>query len=517
MRKVIFLLFIFLYINTGWAQEIEEGYEEPTHELVKLGLNVNSRFNDSAPLVAPDGSTLYFFIANHPDNKYGVDNSQDIWYCRKDSTGNWSKAVRMEEPLNRNRFNQVMSISLNGNTLLIRGGEKKNSKGFSLTSRKDDGGWSDPVELDIPKYEDMDNGMFSGGFLSYDNEVLLMYFSERAKSKYSDIYASYKQDDGSWSEPEKLGDPINTHMDEFGPFLAPDNKTMYFASNRPGGYGNSDIYKTVRLDDTWKNWSEPENIGEPVNTGGFDAYYTIDAAGETAFTTRAYMSADGGGLDILGLVPIVKEPEPEPVITLSGMVLNAKTDDAVAADVRIDSVSIPYTTVQSDELDGFYETPLPSKGIYYFHIKEEGFIELFDSVAVEEPGEYGLTVMKNLYLTPLEVGVTVRLDRIYFDFDKTVLRPESYPELDRVVSLLMENPTLKIEIAGHTDNKGSDGYNETLSQGRADAVRDYLVQKTFEADRITAVGHGESKPEATNETDEGRQINRRVEFTILSK
>ncbi|MGB5929882.1 MAG: OmpA family protein, partial [Cyclobacteriaceae bacterium] len=491
MRKVIFLILLCLYATAGYSQQpVGEPYEEPTHELIKLSVKVNSRFNDSAPLISPDGSTLYFFIANHPENNYGVDNSQDIWYCTKDSAGGWNKARRMEEPLNKNRFNQVMSISLDGNTLLIRGGRGKNSKGFSLTTRKADGSWSDPVELDIPGYNKMDQGRFSGGFMSHDNNVLLMYFSERPKSKYSDIYVSYKDDSGDWSKPLKLGDPINTHMDEFGPFLAPDNKTMYFASNRPGGFGNSDVYKSIRLDDTWKNWSKPVNIGAPVNTGGFDAYYTIDASGETAFTTRAYMSADGGGLDILGLVPVVKKPEVLPKITLSGMVLNAKNEEAIAAEVAIDSASVPFTTVRSDELDGFYQSELPSEGMYYFHVKKEGYMELYDSVKVDKPGEYGLTVMKNLLMTPLEVGVTVRLNNIFFDFDKTVLRPESFPELDRVVTLLKENPTLTIQISGHTDSKGSDTYNETLSQGRADAVRTYLVEKTFGADRITSVGYG---------------------------
>jgi len=653
------------------------------YEMVELERGVNSRFHDAAPIVSSDGKTLYFFVANHPDNKYGIDNSQDIWYSEKDEHGRWQDAVHMPAPLNTHRFNQVLSVLGDGNLLFIRGGRGSSDDGFSFT-RKINGKWTEPDPVEVKGYEKMKKGIFSGGYLSIDGRVLLLYFSEKEGSKNSDIYVSFLEAPNRYSRPQKIGEPISTSRDEFGPYITTDMKTMYFASNRWGGLGASDIYRTERLDDTWLNWSKPVNIGEPINTDGFDAYFSIDAEEKTAFTTRAYMSADGGHLNIIGLVPrpeiylsgtvrnyetnepvqvdleyiaikkdtgliltnpmgeyevvltnratfqfiIVKEgfeilrdsldltgvedfaeirkdfflipqkadillfgsvleegteyaleselaifsgsqkitstrSEPiqgyyrthlpgsgnyrvninlsgyhpftdtllihtdqayeefeknfylQPLIELSGFVMNQKTDQLMSVTVTYEDEKNHRCTFTSD-LNGYYHIYLPYEGKYFFHGIREGFINLNDSITIEEynPRE-GL--MKNLYLIPIEVGITVRLNKIFFDFDKATLRPESYPELNKVVDFLNENPTTQIEIGGHTDSMGTDEYNINLSQGRADAVRSYLVGEGVQNTRVVSVGYGENLPEATNRTDEGRQTNRRVEFKVLGK
>ena len=585
MRNLFFVAFLAI-TTISFAQNTEILWE-----MKHLGWKVNSRFHDSAPIISPDGKTLYFFVADHPKNRYGVDNSQDIWYCEKDEYGEWGEAIHMESPLNTQRYNQVMSVLTDGNTLLIRG-SNGNSEGYSLTTRSN-GKWSNPRALRIPDYDKMNNGRFSGAFMTSDGMVMVLYFSETKDAKRSDLYVSFNQGSNSWTKPEKIGDPISTHLDEFGPFITADNKTMFFASNRGGGYGSSDIYRTSRLDDTWLNWSQPVNIGPPVNTDEFDAYFSMDASGNDVFTTRALMTADGGSLDIIGLIPIpeitisgyvrnLKNNRPLEVelqylavkedtgwihtnkdgfyeivlnkrslyefssikegfdlmvdtvdlsgtkgdlninkdfylnplmMELSGFVYNKKDNLPMSVELEIEKENMQTRNVWSDE-NGFYHTQIPSLGKYQFMGGKEGFMNLSDSLEVIEYDPYnGIT--KDLYLTPIEVGVTVRLNNIFFDFDKTTLRPESIPQLDRVVNFMLDNPTVKVEIGGHTDSKGSDEYNINLSQGRADAVVNYVINQGVDFSRIIAKGYGENLPVDTNSTDEGRQSNRRVEFKIL--
>ncbi|MDN5203757.1 OmpA family protein [Fulvivirgaceae bacterium BMA10] len=503
--KVRIIAVLTVLSNFLFAQEKKQEFE-----LVKLDRKVNSRYHDTAPVISPDGQTLYFFIANHPENTYGTENSQDIWYCEKGADGFWQKAVHMPAPFNRNRFNQVMSVSTDGNTLLIRGGNGKNQKGFSIV-RRVNGKWATPRMLDVKDYAKMANGRFSGGVLSHDGKALVMYFNEEKGAKYSDLYVSFLTENGSYSKPKPLPANINTKRDEFGPFLTADDKVMYFASNRPGGLGSMDVYKTERLDNTWLKWSDPVNIGGPVNTGGFDAYYSVDASGNHGFTTRTFMTLDGGSLDIYGVVPKKKEVIK---MMLSGFVFDAKTNESVAANIEYTTKDQTGSVVESDGDDGLYEIDGIKADYYAIEVSAPGYMHLADSIEILQ-AEKDTVIEKNFYLQPIEVGLTVRLEKIYFDFNKSTLRPESFPELNKVAKLMDENPGLKIEIAGHTDSKGSDDYNLKLSQGRAQAVKDYLVTQWVSEQRIIAKGYGESKPETTNDTDEGRQINRRVEFTVL--
>lgn len=536
MRTALVLLFACGTISSGWSQtgmsrtgmsrtgmsqtgmspsvaslndENEEAPEKEKFKLLGLSREINTQYHDSAPVISPDGQTLYFTVNDHPQNTYGK-GSQDIWVSELGEDGKWTQARHMDAPFNRRQLNQVLSVSPDGNTLLIRGGNGKDALGFS-TCERINGSWQKPSALKIDGFDKMSKGRFNGAFMALDGTALLLYFNETAGAQYSDLYVSYSNDKGNWTRPEPINS-LNTRLDEFGPYLAPDNRTMYFASNRPGGFGSTDIYKTTRLDDSWLKWSEPENIGAPVNTGGFDAYYAIGNADTLVFTTRAHMSADGGHLDIYTLRRI---KEKKAVISLSGRIVDAKTGEAIPdANVRILQEDEAIGAEQSDEEDAYFNTELPGSGKYHLQVNAEGYLAGLDSFRVE-PTKADINVYRVIELKQLEVGLSVRLNNIFFDFDKTTLRPESFPELDKVAELLEQNPRLFIEIGGHTDDKGSDAYNEQLSQGRAEAVREYLTGKWIEAERITARGYGESKPEVENDSDENRQINRRVEFTIL--
>lgn len=486
----------------------QDAPDEPLFELKSLSRKVNTRYHDSAPLVSADGKILYFTVNDHPENTH-YKGSQDIWFSELDEHGNWSKAQHMGSPLNQNKFNQALSLSEDGNTLFIRGGAGRDKLGFSLC-RRVNGMWQKPIAQDIDGFNKMCKGRFNGAFLARDASAILLYFNEKEHAKYSDLYVSFPKGNNSWTKPAPIA-ALNTRLDEFGPYLAPDNKTLYFASNRPGGFGNADIYKTVRQDDTWQKWSTPENIGAPVNTGGFDAYYAIGNSDTLVFTTRAHMSADGGHLDIYTLQRIKKKKAALTLVTLAANMKSGETIGQANLTVALDGQ--PEEELFPME-DGSFEVGLTKSGMYKIEANAEGFLTASDSFYVTMPKQDSV-VYKTVYLQALEVGLAVRLNNIFFDFDKTTLRPESFPELDKVVTLLKENPSLFIEIGGHTDDKGSDEYNENLSQGRAEAVRAYLTSNWIASSRVTAKGYGESMPEVANDSDENRQINRRVVFTVL--
>jgi len=584
MRSLYLFLFCLISLITS-AQEIS-----PRYELVKMNDNVNTRYNEVSPVVSPDGKSLYFVVADHPENAYGKTSTQDIWISTLDDKGEWSKARHLGSPYNQNRNNAVFNFLADGSQF-IRGGSSKNEAGFSIVSSS--GSLS---ELKVTDFNKMYKGIFYGATLSADGKQMIIYFSEKPNDKFSDLYLSSKQPDGHFSKPVKM--KISSTGDNFSPFIAPDQKTLYFASNRfsKDRVGGTDVYKTTRLDETWQNWSEPVNLGRQVNTPSEDAYFTIDSKGNI-FTARSGAKVDGGNYDLLILRPRNIN------IILSGMTYNDKTKQPIAAavDVKLKELKQPislksaatgkfetripevngysiaanasgfmpfskdfkvprlnrdttlhldiYLTPLAKQLvlagdvidkktnnkvavaklsivqkststgfspavnDGSYNQDIPSLGWYVFNATAEGYLNATDSVQVVD--ENTIPTVKNIYMTEIEVGMIVRLKNIYFDFDKTTLKQESFVELNKVVDFLKQNPKVSIEISGHTDSKGSDEYNLNLSQGRSQSVVDYLISQGIETTRLQAHGYGETKPIDTNETDEGRANNRRVEFTIL--
>jgi OmpA-OmpF porin, OOP family len=584
--KVFLPLFFLATAVSSLAQVSASRYE-----LVKMDKTVNTFHHEAAPVVSPDGNTLYFFVQDHPENTLGKDDTQDIWMSKKDGNGTWSAAEHLRSPFNIHSSNQVFTVFDDG-SLFIRGGRSKGEKGFSLVT----GG--SLREIEVKDFKSMNKGRFYGASMSADKKHIIMYFSEREKSEMSDLYESHLEANGTYSKPIKM--KLSTTLDEVGPFIGPDQNTLYFGSARqaPGRQGGVDIYKVSRLDDSWVNWSEPINMGKPINTGALDFYFTIDRAGNV-FTSRANKALEGAQLDLYMLVPKTIK------IMLAGYVYNQKTNDPLQAnlDVKIkekepiklqsatdgkfetripeiteftvsataegflpksETFKVPKisgdTTISIQVLltpvgkklmiigyvydaktekvitnanlevvlkndrktnfkfpapDGKYEKEIEKLGWYLISTTAPGYLNGSDSISVRDAE---LTpYSKDIYLLPIEIGVTVRLKNIYFDFDKTILKKESFVELNKVVSFLKQNSSVEVEIAGHTDAKGDDAYNESLSQGRSQAVVDYLISQGIDSSRLTAHGYGEGKPIDTNDTDDGRANNRRVEFTVVKK
>jgi outer membrane protein OmpA-like peptidoglycan-associated protein len=485
-----------------------------------LGTAINTPMPELRPTVSADGDLLFFICENHPRNtKYrSVPNSQDIWFSERDSTGKWSKAVHLGYPLNTVQYNAVYWISPDNNRILIRGAFMNgayNGKGVSMCTLTEEGNWSEPNALIIKNYYKYDRGRQSGATMGHDGQTLLLYMTPEEGSGANDIYVCFLTKNGTWSEPKSLGPKIDLpEYNEMTPYLAPDGVTMYFSSNRPGGLGDNDIWMTKRLDDSWQKWSEPVNLGSPINTPNWDAFFTLDAGGEYAYLTTSLNTV--GESDIVR-VKLLEKERPKPVLMVTGNVYNQKTKQPLSASLVYET--LPDGTIVGNGIsapnDGAFKIVLPYDKNYSIRASADHFFAISENLNLDSLVKAGHRIIhKDLYLAPIEIGQTVRLNNVFFDFDKFNLRDESFVELDRVVKMMSENPALEIEISAHTDSRGSDDYNLKLSDNRAKSVRDYILSKGIAANRVVSKGYGETKPVASNETDEGRQFNRRVEFTI---
>jgi len=479
-----------------------------------LGTNVNTKYAELVPFITADGKTLYFDTKYNPENTGGVKDSDEVYYAELQSDGSWGKAKNIGKPINNKSPNAVIAVTPDNNTALVVGTYKEDGSwggaGVSMTQRTETG-WSLPKKVEIKN--NYNKNKFVDYSLSADGKTLIISTQRDDTFGEKDLCVSFLQDDGTWSEPKNLGSTINTFADESSPFLAPDGASLYFATNGFPTYGNSDIFVSRRLDDTWQRWSEPENLGHEINTEKADSYFVIPASGKYAYMVT--FSESIGEQDIIQL-ELPEELAPKPVVMISGKVLNAKTQKPIGAKITYRDLETDKElgVANSSPVDGSYKIVLPSGNAYSFLAEKKGFIATSSNLNVENLQKYR-EVQQDLLLSPIEVGQTIRLNNIFFDTDKFELRGESTAELARFIKVMNENPNLIIEIGGHTDAVGNEQKNIQLSQNRADAVKNHLVSKGVAASRLSSKGYGKSKPIAANTTDEGRQQNRRVEFSIV--
>ncbi|MFN5786021.1 MAG: OmpA family protein, partial [Flavobacteriia bacterium] len=359
-----------------------------------------------------------------------------------------------------------------------------------------------------------------------------------------DIYVSYKDAKGKWGEAINLGPVINTKYGEEAVYIHPDGKTLYFSSQGHQTMGGFDIFKSV-YNDSLKIWSKPENIGFPVNTPDDDVFLVVSASGKrgyyTSFNPNGFGEKDLYMITFLGpekpmaqrnednLIASQAAPVKETVVApvmeikeaqltiLKGVITDALTTKPLEATIEIidNQANQVIASFTSNSSTGKYLVSLPAGKNYGIAVKKEGY--LFHSENFDIPNTAAFQqVEKDVELKKVAVGSKIILKNIFFDFDKATLRPESTNELQRLTKLLHDVPTLKIEISGHTDSKGANEYNLKLSDNRAKAVVDYLIKAGISSNRLVYKGYGEEQPISTNETDEGRQLNRRTEFKILS-
>jgi len=489
-----------------------------SQEKEKLSSNINSEISELNPIISADGNHFYFIRSKWKDNQ--VEN-QMIWYSEKDPNGDWKKSVKMSEPFNKGDMNRIVSISPDGNEIVLSYGIIKTNKVEYIKIQKNNNKWKE-VEILKPKSEDehqFKNSYWGHASYSTSGKVAIISANKTKDpyDKFNELYVCFLKGD-TWSRAHKIGKPLNIYEGEWGslnPYLAPDDKTLYFASERKSGYGSLDIYMSKRLDDSWLKWSEPINLGENINSKAFDSFYCIDAKGEYAYFVS---SIEGTGNDDIYRIKLPENVKPDPVVLVYGKVINSKNSQPLDATISYNSLSdnVEVGTAKSNSFDGKYKIILPYGKKYSFQANNSGYYSISNYLDLSEISEYK-EMNIDIEMKPIEIGETIRLNNIFFDFNESTLSPESYMELDRVVKLLNENPNIEIELSGHTDNVGSDEYNDNLSLNRASSVAKYIILKGVNSQRIISKGYGKKSPVASNDSEEGRQLNRRVEFTILKK
>jgi outer membrane protein OmpA-like peptidoglycan-associated protein len=474
---------------------------------IKLSNKINTdEYDELVPIISADGKTLYCVRADTPENVGDPKDDQDIWYSTLEENGEWSTLKNFGKPLNNTGNNFLVSASPDNNSLIVANTYKpdgsKNTSGLSISNKTVDG-WEVPKAFVIE--DNYNDNNYVAYFLCSDNKTLILSVERKEGAGEKDLYVSFIKDDNTWSKPKNLGLTVNTFEDETNPFVAADNKTLYFSSKGHYGYGSYDVFVSKRLDDTWTNWSKPQNLGSKVNSPSSELGYFLDASGE-----YAYLSSGGD------ICKIENSEKPEAVVLISGITYNKKTAKPMTAKIKYYDLeaNVELGIANSDPVTGEYKIILPAGKKYSFVAQQDNFYPISENLDLKQLTAYAEQT-KDLYLLPIEKGEVIRLNNIFFEFNEAKLKSESFNELDRLFDILVQNNELKIEISGHTDDKGSDEYNRSLSKSRANSVMDYLTSKGIDKVRLTAVGYGESNPVVTNDNDDNRAINRRVEFKVM--
>lgn len=487
--------------------------------------SLNTGGNELHPVLAPDGATLYLTRTRFAGNTEGNTESGDAWMSTsKDQGQTWEPPTRLDA-LNTTQHNGVMAVvGPQGNKLLVRGTYERDGsfrdEGVSEVARTVGKGQR-PVSVSIENY--YSSGPATTFFMTPDEKILLLSLERSDTQGGNDLYVSTASPDGIWNEPRSLGSVINSPGFDFAPWLDADGKTLYFSSYGHAGYGSVDIFTSTRLDESWTQWSVPRNLGPSINGPGFDAYFTLSPDGKQAYYSSSRTANGPADIyrtatnvlpvapDSVAPVAAVASPATLPRMLLTGRVLNAKTKQPLAAEVkvmRLDNDLVFNATARSLPGTGSYQFTLP-QGRYRVMGSNATFLTATDTVSMA--GSRTL----DLLLVPAAVGSSLELPTLIFAQGKFTLLPASYAELNRLARTLTDNPTVNIQLEGHTDNQGNADLNQKLSEDRVGEVRRYLITRGIPESRIRVVGYGGTRPRASNDKEETRRLNRRVEFTIV--
>ncbi|HTA28664.1 MAG TPA: OmpA family protein [Bacteroidia bacterium] len=500
--------------------------------------SINTEYPEYGAIISADESEM-IFTSKRPTTTGGKLDPDDGQYLEDlyisfNKNGNWSPATNMGSPINTDGDDATSGISVDGQTLYVyRDGDifETHLKGIT---------WTKPERMN-----NKINTQFKETSVSLSPDGKTLYFVSDRPGGYGDrdIYKSVADAKGRWTEAVNLGAVINTQYGEEGISMQADGKTLYFSSQGHNSMGGYDIFKSVYENGSWSN---PENLGYPINTPDDDIFFSISASGKHGYYTS--IRKEGKGEKDIYMVtflgpekPVVQSNEDDllagntsqvsdvmmtaPVVVntpkvtlLKGIITDSMTHKPIEASIELvdNKKNIVIASFLSNSSTGKYLVSLPAGINYGIAVKAEGFLFYSANFDLPDTSKF-TTVEKNVALQPLDIGSRIVLRNIFFDFNKATLRDESTAELDRLINLLTTYSKLKIEISGYTDNKGSADYNQKLSESRAKSVVDYLVAHGIASDRLTFKGYGKDDPIATNETDDGRQQNRRTEFKITGK
>ncbi|MEN8135584.1 MAG: OmpA family protein [Thermodesulfobacteriota bacterium] len=505
-------------------------------KVVNLGGGINTAEGEYSPIISSDGKKIYF-----ARDCGECDGGEEVYVSRKGADGSWGLARRFGEPLASKGHEIPLGISADGNKLAVFGHyEGSLGRGDIFFVEKNQDGWGGlqhyPAPINTANFES--NAMYTadgkailfvstrpGGVGDYVEKGT---FFNGNYAGNTDIYV-YTIGADSQNELINLGSVINTPFGEYSPYLHPDGKTLYFSSDGHNGLGGLDVYKATKLNgDSWTEWSEPVNLGKEVNTSYNDWGYQVAAAGEDAYFARNNLVDGFGGSDIFS-VSLPQVVRPSTVVTISGIVTDPQGDSLVA-DIRWDDLDAQKEVgyASSDPITGEYLIHLPSGGNYGYYAEKAGYIGESEHFDLREYSDAYKEFSLDIVLFPIEqpveiepeiiveVPFDIRMNNIFFAFNRSDLQPESYMEMKRWIKMLEENGHIHLHISGHADSIGSDSFNQKLSEKRARSVVDYLVENGIAEERLVAEGFGESQPVTTNDTEEGRQQNRRVQVRVIN-
>ncbi|MEO6523458.1 MAG: OmpA family protein [Mucilaginibacter sp.] len=469
---------------------------------LNLGPEVNTANDEYMPVLTADEGVLIFTRK--------INNNEDFYKSNK-ANNKWSVASYLSNQINTAEYNEgAQSVTQDGQYLFFTGCDRPLGLGKCdiYVSRKVGNDWDIPYNLNAP----INTGNWeSQPSISSDGKTL--YFVSNRKGGFGgyDIWKSTLTNKG-WGEPENLGPNVNTPFDEQSPFIHPDNNTLYFSSNGWPGMGNMDVFISRRGADG--QWQKPKNLGYPINTNADDSGLTLNANGDLAYFSSNILRGYGG-FDIYSFeMPATLRPQM--VTYVKGIVTDAKSKMPLDANVEIIDLENNKTVYQSiSEQDGSFLSKLTYGKDYGLNISKKGYLfysENFSLHGIDNKKQYKIDVP----LQGIDAGNKVVLKNIFFDTNKYEIKKESKTELEKLIAFLTENTNVKIEVSGHTDDVGDDALNRTLSQNRAKAVYTYLIAQHINATRLVYKGYGKLQPIATNSTDDGRKLNRRTEFKIIS-
>ena len=478
---------------------------------VSLGSNVNSIYDDYWPSLSADENTLVI-TSNIPKDsslEQVIGNRQeDFFITTRDEEGNWKPVKNIGTPINTPYFNEgAQSITADGKTMYYTVCEGRCN--IFVSSLQDDGQWGRPRKLPEP----VNLGYSSEKQPSISPDGTTLYFVSDRKGGLGgyDIWRSSRIDEHRWEQPENLGETINTPFLEQSPFIHFDNQTLYFSSNGHVGMGGLDIFMTQMVDDT--TWTTPINLGYPINTHRNEDGLIVNAMGNTA-----YFSSEINPDTQRDIYTFEMPSESRPISSsyITGFITDERSGWPLQAEFSLIDVDQNQTIMESvSSQDGDFFLCVPSNRRYAFFASTPGY--LFYSEHFDLKGEYSATdpYVKNIELSPILVNQTMVMRNVFFDTDSYELLSESLVELQKLYELLRVNPTLEISVEGHTDNVGEESYNQVLSENRAKAVTIFLEQKGIVSKRIAFKGFGESRPVESNDTHEGRARNRRTEIRVI--
>lgn len=527
------------------CQNAVELLKNPVNVYVEnLAEPLNSEYADYYPVLTKDKSIMYFTSRRPGKTKKGSKpNPFDNWYFEDvyfaNSVGKeWKNVENYIKPVNTEYNDVLLAISSDGNTLYIYRGKDDDGGIYECTNKE--GKWSKVKETRLPinsKYRE------SSLFITSDGNTVY-FISDRKKETLGgkDIFVVTRRDEKKWNKPENLGPVVNTEYDEEGLFYEEGSKTLYFSSKGHNSMGGYDVFKTTF---EINSWSEPKNVGFPINTPGDDLFFSISEDGRTAYYSSSGQEETVGDMDIYRVYFFGSEKElktlvipgelsyylnavkndfikmevvgeTKKVTILKGVVKNAETLVPIKAHIEIVD---QYTNTllyesYSDSISGAYYVTLTAGNSYGISVSAEKYLFQSDYFDIPDSASFQ-EIEKEVLLAPIKVGNKLILKNIVFEFGKTTLSKESYVELGFAIKVLKENPTMQIEVSGHTDNIGSANSNIKLSTARAKSVVEYFIEKGVNPEQLVSKGYGYSEPIASNDTEEGRAQNRRVEFKIL--